>query len=141
MPPDTPTPEQEFLERLRQAAAAGVSSGLLSGSGGSLDAPGEIRCALADCPDPHAALTRPATAPIAPPASRLPAPPVWWLPNFVWRLLWHVWRFVREVSGDDAYERYLQHLARFHPGLPPMSRSDHFKFRQEQKWDRLSRCC
>jgi uncharacterized short protein YbdD (DUF466 family) len=52
-----------------------------------------------------------------------------------------VWRFVREVSGDDAYERYLRHVTRFHPGLAPMSRSAHFKFRQEQKWDHLSRCC
>jgi len=51
------------------------------------------------------------------------------------------WSFVRQVSGDDAYERYLQHLDRFHPGQAPMSRSDHYKLHQEQKWARLSRCC
>jgi uncharacterized short protein YbdD (DUF466 family) len=51
------------------------------------------------------------------------------------------WSFVRQVSGDDAYERYLRHLARFHPDQAPMSRSDHYEFRQEQKWDRPSRCC
>jgi uncharacterized short protein YbdD (DUF466 family) len=45
------------------------------------------------------------------------------------------------VSGDDAYERYLEHLARFHPGEAPMSRAEHFRIRQDQKWSRISRCC
>jgi uncharacterized short protein YbdD (DUF466 family) len=100
-----------------------------------------MRCALPECPNPHDAQSGPVEQPIVPLLSRLPAPAVWWIPNFVWRLLWHVWHFVREVSGDDAYERYLQHVTWFHPDLAPMSRSEHFKFRQEQKWDRLSRCC
>ena len=77
------------------------------------------------------------------PGDPLPTPSV--QPQTGWRRLWRelqqAWRFVREVSGDDAYERYLEHVARFHPTEKPMSRAEHFRFRQEQKWNRLSRCC
>jgi uncharacterized short protein YbdD (DUF466 family) len=59
----------------------------------------------------------------------------------LWRELRRAWRFLRQVSGDDAYERYLEHAARFHPGEEPMSRAEHFRIRQEQKWSRVSRCC
>lgn len=52
-----------------------------------------------------------------------------------------VWEFLREVSGDDAYERYLAHQRQAHPGEPPMTREAYFKFRQEQKWSKVSRCC
>ena len=51
------------------------------------------------------------------------------------------WRLTRQLSGDDAYERYLAHVARFHPGEVPMTRAEHFAFRQNEKWNRLSRCC
>ncbi|MEX0958556.1 MAG: YbdD/YjiX family protein [Burkholderiales bacterium] len=51
------------------------------------------------------------------------------------------WHFVREVSGDDAYERYLQHHSRAHPGERPMNRKEYIRFRDEQKWNRISRCC
>jgi len=61
--------------------------------------------------------------------------------NHVWRLLCTVWRFLREASGDDAYERYLEHLALAHPDRRAMSRSEYFRFCQDQKWSRISRCC
>jgi uncharacterized short protein YbdD (DUF466 family) len=59
----------------------------------------------------------------------------------LWRGLWQGWRFLRQVSGDDAYERYLEHVARLHPDEKPVSRAEHFRMRQEQKWNRISRCC
>jgi uncharacterized short protein YbdD (DUF466 family) len=61
--------------------------------------------------------------------------------RLLWRELRRGWRFLRQVSGDDAYERYLEHVARFHPGEKPLSRAEHFRMRQEQKWNRVSRCC
>jgi uncharacterized short protein YbdD (DUF466 family) len=51
------------------------------------------------------------------------------------------WRFMREVTGDDAYERYLVHQQQSHPHEPPMSAEQYFKFRLDQKWSRVSRCC
>lgn len=51
------------------------------------------------------------------------------------------WRFVRELSGDDAYERYLRHHRQHHPGERAMTRKEYVRFREEQKWSRISRCC
>ena len=61
--------------------------------------------------------------------------------NCALRLLWSAWRFLRQASGDDAYERYLEHQALAHPDDPAMSRSQYFRFRQDQKWNRITRCC
>jgi uncharacterized short protein YbdD (DUF466 family) len=52
-----------------------------------------------------------------------------------------LWRFIREVTGDDAYERYLAHHRLRHPGRAALTRREYFRLRQEQKWSRISRCC
>ncbi len=66
------------------------------------------------------------------------------------------WQFLRQVTGDDAYERYRayhessygdsSHGASAHQhGSPcdagPLSRQQFFKLRQDDKWSRVSRCC
>ena len=51
------------------------------------------------------------------------------------------WRFIRTVSGDDAYERYLAHHAAHHTGEPLMTPKEYFCERQRQKWTGVSRCC
>jgi uncharacterized short protein YbdD (DUF466 family) len=51
------------------------------------------------------------------------------------------WSYLREVSGDDAYERYLAHHAVKHAGQPLMSRKDYFAERQRRKWTGVTRCC
>ena len=52
-----------------------------------------------------------------------------------------VWQYLRQVSGDDAYERYLAHHRQTHPGKVPMTQEQYFKKRQEEKWSKVSRCC
>jgi uncharacterized short protein YbdD (DUF466 family) len=51
------------------------------------------------------------------------------------------WSYLRAVSGDDAYERYLAHHAAEHPGAPPMTRKAYFVERQQRKWTGVTRCC
>jgi uncharacterized short protein YbdD (DUF466 family) len=51
------------------------------------------------------------------------------------------WAYLRAVSGDDAYERYLAHHAVEHAGQPPMSRKAYFAERQRRKWTGVTRCC
>lgn len=53
------------------------------------------------------------------------------------------WCTVRRLSGDDAYERYLQHFAEHHQaqGLPPLSKQAYFKQWQDSKWTGIKRCC
>jgi uncharacterized short protein YbdD (DUF466 family) len=57
-------------------------------------------------------------------------------------LLRLLWRTVRRLSGDDAYERYLAHHAAHHSdGEPPLSRAEFFKQWQDGKWKGVKRCC
>ena len=52
-----------------------------------------------------------------------------------------LWRGVRELSGDNAYEKYLAHHAASHPALPPLSRQAYFQRQQQQQWEGIKRCC
>ncbi|MFZ4703154.1 MAG: CstA-like transporter-associated (seleno)protein [Candidatus Methylumidiphilus sp.] len=53
------------------------------------------------------------------------------------------WRGLREVSGDDAYERYLTHWQAHHAhqGGEPMDPETFFKQEMERKWSGVKRCC
>lgn len=51
------------------------------------------------------------------------------------------WRMLRQLSGDDAYERYLAHQAACHAGATPLSRKEFFQRQQQQKWGGIKRCC
>jgi len=57
------------------------------------------------------------------------------------------WRILRQLSGDDAYERYLKHYVQHH-GVDcdhechvPLSKKDFFKQWQDEKWTGVKRCC
>ncbi len=52
-----------------------------------------------------------------------------------------LWNAIRRLSGDDAYERYLRHLAQHHPEQTPLSREAFFKEWQDNKWKGVKRCC
>ncbi|MGH8671112.1 MAG: YbdD/YjiX family protein [Burkholderiales bacterium] len=52
-----------------------------------------------------------------------------------------VWQLLREISGDDAYDKYLQHHARAHPLDPLLSRKAFVEREQERKWNGVTRCC
>jgi uncharacterized short protein YbdD (DUF466 family) len=57
------------------------------------------------------------------------------------------WRIVRRLSGDDAYEQYLKHYAKYHETgtghecHPPLSKADFFRQWQDEKWNGIKRCC
>lgn len=56
-------------------------------------------------------------------------------------LLSYVWRAIRELSGDDAYERYIAQHATHYPDTTPLARKDFFLYQQQQKWSGIQRCC
>jgi len=56
-------------------------------------------------------------------------------------LLSYVWRVIRELSGDDAYERYIAQHATNYPDATPLTRKDFFLYQQQQKWSGIQRCC
>lgn len=64
------------------------------------------------------------------------------LPSRIFTMLARTWRGVREVSGDDAYERYLTHWRsqHAHEGAP-LDRKAFYQRHQEHKWGGPNRCC
>jgi uncharacterized short protein YbdD (DUF466 family) len=54
------------------------------------------------------------------------------------RSLWHS---IRELSGDDGYERYLKHHVAAHPATATLSRTAWFAHEQQKKWTGVKRCC
>lgn len=48
---------------------------------------------------------------------------------------------LRGVTGDDAYEKYLAHMARTDPGAQPLSAREFFRAQMERKWSCISGCC
>ena len=53
-----------------------------------------------------------------------------------------VWWYLREVSGETKYDRYVEHSRRDHPGEPVMSRRDFERRRQDARETQTqARCC
>jgi uncharacterized short protein YbdD (DUF466 family) len=53
-----------------------------------------------------------------------------------------LWNALRNISGDDAYERYLEHLKRHHPDAMPLSPRGFYLSEQQRRWDGgPNRCC
>lgn len=57
--------------------------------------------------------------------------------NPVRRMLANVWWFLRELSGESAYDNYLTHHRRNHPTEPAMSRREF----ETQTTNPTIRCC
>ncbi len=51
------------------------------------------------------------------------------------------WRFLRTLSTDDAYERYLEHHRREHARTAPLSRREFYLRQQQRKWSGVQRSC
>ena len=51
------------------------------------------------------------------------------------------WRTLRQLAGDDAYERYCDHLRLNHPDEHPLSRREFYIRNQQAKWNGIKRCC
>lgn len=50
--------------------------------------------------------------------------------------------YLREVSGETAYERHVEHVRREHPDAMVMSRRDFERLRQDHRNDNpRARCC
>jgi len=52
-----------------------------------------------------------------------------------------LWKLVRALATDDAYERYLAHHTQVHGSAPPIPRREFYLRQQHKKWSGVSRCC
>jgi uncharacterized short protein YbdD (DUF466 family) len=50
--------------------------------------------------------------------------------------------YLREVSGESAYDRYVEHMRSDHPDQPVMTRRDYERRRMDQRDENpRARCC
>jgi uncharacterized short protein YbdD (DUF466 family) len=52
-----------------------------------------------------------------------------------------LWKLLRAMATDDAYEQYLLHHAQAHGEAKAMPRSEFYLRQQRDKWSGVSRCC
>ena len=53
----------------------------------------------------------------------------------------YAWEYLKEISGENAYDRYLAVHTATHPGKQPMSRGEFYRARQDEKFANSgSRC-
>ena len=53
----------------------------------------------------------------------------------------YAWEYLKEISGENAYDRYLLAHAATHPERPAMSRGEFYRHRQDEKYNNPgSRC-
>jgi uncharacterized short protein YbdD (DUF466 family) len=54
-----------------------------------------------------------------------------------------LWNNVRTLTGDDAYERYVEHWRSQHgrDGGTPLDRAAFCREEQRRKWEGVRRCC
>jgi uncharacterized short protein YbdD (DUF466 family) len=58
------------------------------------------------------------------------------------QILRGIWGGLRNLSGDDAYERYLAHLKLHHPDAAPLSPRGFYLSEQQRRWNGgPNRCC
>jgi uncharacterized short protein YbdD (DUF466 family) len=52
-----------------------------------------------------------------------------------------IWEYLKEISGENAYDRYLALHMATHPERPPMTRGEFYRHRQDEKYNNPgSRC-
>ncbi len=51
------------------------------------------------------------------------------------------WTGLRAITGDDAWERYVEHVRRRHPGAAPLDRGAFYRTELERRSRECNRCC
>ncbi|MEI6457430.1 MAG: YbdD/YjiX family protein [Pseudomonadota bacterium] len=49
--------------------------------------------------------------------------------------------FLRGATGEGAYERYCEHIAKAHPEVTCPTRAEFFRAGQTERWHGVQRCC
>ena len=51
------------------------------------------------------------------------------------------WSWLRQVTGDAAYDNYLRHAVRNKEGRPSLSRAEFYQESLRRRYSSVSRCC
>ena len=59
--------------------------------------------------------------------------------SYSWRAFAN--RIITLIKGNDQYQKYLNHLKQFHPSQNPLSKRQFYAKKEQEKWDKINRCC
>jgi len=63
------------------------------------------------------------------------------MPNSLLKALRYAWEYLKEISGENAYDRYLAVHTVTHPEKSAMTRGEFYRARQDEKYNNPgSRC-
>jgi len=63
------------------------------------------------------------------------------MPDGLLKPLRYAWDYLKEISGENAYDRYLAIHTATHPGKRAMTRGEFYRLRQDYKYNNPgSRC-
>ena len=46
----------------------------------------------------------------------------------------YAWEYLKEISGENSYDKYLAVHSATHPGKPPMTRGEFYRRLQDEKF-------
>ena len=46
----------------------------------------------------------------------------------------YAWEYLKEISGENSYDKYLAVHSATHPGKRPMTRGEFYRWRQDEKF-------
>ena len=52
-----------------------------------------------------------------------------------------IWDYLKEISGENAYDRYLAVHTATHPGKRAMTRGEFYRWRQDEKYSNPGARC
>ena len=52
-----------------------------------------------------------------------------------------IWDYLKEISGENAYDRYLAVHTMTHPGKKVMTRGEFYRWRQDEKYSNPGARC
>jgi uncharacterized short protein YbdD (DUF466 family) len=51
------------------------------------------------------------------------------------------WAGLRSITGDDAYDRYVEHCQLRHPDAALLDRGSFYRSELDRRWSKVNRCC
>ena len=44
-------------------------------------------------------------------------------------------------TGNNEYQKYLDHQKQFYPSQKPLNKQQFFAKKEQEKWNKINRCC
>jgi uncharacterized short protein YbdD (DUF466 family) len=48
---------------------------------------------------------------------------------------------IKKLSGKDRYQKYLKHFKQNHPDQTALTKQQFFAQKEQEKWNKINRCC